>query len=229
MRIHLANPNSSSAMTDTIAAAARAAAAPGTEIAASTSRSGPASIEGHLDGAMAVPGLLAEIAREAEADVHVIACFDDTGLDAARVLAPAPVVGIGEAACLMATQIAESFVIVTASPVSVPVLEGNLRRSGLCARCSGVIAAGVPVLEIETAGEDLVTLAVREAAAAHPGAAIVLGCAGMAALAERLSTVLGQPVVEGVGSAVALAEGIARLRLRTARGGGWRPSARAPA
>src|SRR5207245_4951726 len=61
---------------------------------------GPESIEGFYDDALAVPGLLAEIAKgEAQGvSAHVIACFDDTGLDAARALAGAPVVGIGEAA-----------------------------------------------------------------------------------------------------------------------------------
>ena len=219
MRIHVANPNSSAGMTGTIAEAARGAAAPGTEIVASTSRTGPASIEGPLDGAMAAPGLLAEIERASDADAHVIACFDDTGLDAARMIAAAPVVGIGEAACLLATQLAHRFVVVTAAAASVPVLEGNLRRLGLGARCAGVIAAGVPVLEIETARGDPVARAARAAAAAHPGAAIVLGCAGMAALARGLSAELGRPVVDGVGAAVVLAEGLARLRLCAAWGG----------
>src|SRR2546427_648096 len=53
---------------------------------------GPESIEGFYDDALAVPGLLAEIAKgEAQGvSAHVIACFDDTGLDAARALAGAP-------------------------------------------------------------------------------------------------------------------------------------------
>ena len=46
MRIHLVNPNTTTAMTDKIAVAARAVAAPGTEILATTSAEGPVSIEG---------------------------------------------------------------------------------------------------------------------------------------------------------------------------------------
>ena len=210
MRIHVANPNTSEGMTATIAEAARLAASPGTEIVASTSRSGPASIEGPLDGARAVPGLLAEIERLGDADAHVIACFDDTGLDAARCVVPAPVIGIGEAACLLATQLAARFVIVTAAPISVPVLEGNLRRSGLGGACAAVRAAGVAVLAIEGDG-DPVEVAARRAAAEFPDAAIVLGCAGMAALTRRLAAELDRPVVDGVGAAVAIAEGLVRL------------------
>ena len=47
---------------------------------------GPVSIEGFYDEAFAVPGMLGEI-RKADAtasDAHIIACFDDTGLEAAR-------------------------------------------------------------------------------------------------------------------------------------------------
>src|SRR4051794_27677769 len=86
MRIKVTNPNTTACMTATIAAAARAAAGPGTEIVAATSPAGPASIEGHHDEAMSLPGLLAEVrAGEVEGvDGHVIACFGDPGLLAAR-------------------------------------------------------------------------------------------------------------------------------------------------
>src|SRR5258705_1703647 len=99
MHLNIVNPNTTAAMTARIAAAAKRAARPDTVIRAVSSAFGPASIEGAYDDAFAVPGLLERI-REGEAagvDAHVIACFDDTGLDAARALADAPVVGIGEA------------------------------------------------------------------------------------------------------------------------------------
>ncbi len=217
MRIHVVNPNSTARMTETIARAAREAAGPGTEILATTNAAGPSSIEGPVDGARAAPGLL-DLVTAAEADAHVVACFDDTGLDAARALTRRPVVGIGEAACLLATQLAHRFVVVTAAPVSVPVIEGNLARTGLAARCAGVRAAGVAVLDIAGHGapDDPVASAVRQAARDVPGAAIVLGCAGMAALARDLSAELDRPVVDGVAAGVTLAEGLARLGLGTA-------------
>ena len=105
MRSVIVNPNTSTAMTAAIAAAARQAASATTEIVAVQPSSGPSSIEGVYDGAIAVPGVIEEILRaEASgADAHVVACFDDTGLDAARSAAAAPVVGIGEAAFHMAS------------------------------------------------------------------------------------------------------------------------------
>ncbi|MFI4998000.1 MAG: aspartate/glutamate racemase family protein, partial [Hyphomicrobiales bacterium] len=55
MKILVVNPNTTAAMTATITAAARAAAAPGTEIVAVTSQMGPASIEGYYDEALSLP------------------------------------------------------------------------------------------------------------------------------------------------------------------------------
>ena len=51
MHIRVINPNSTAAMTETIAKAAREAAGAGTEIDAVTSTSGPVSIEGYYDEA----------------------------------------------------------------------------------------------------------------------------------------------------------------------------------
>ncbi len=226
MRVHVVNPNTTASMTVKIAAAARVAAASGTEIVAATSAEGPVSIEGFFDGALSLPGLLAAIltAERAGVDAHVIACFDDTGLDAARSLAEAPVVGIGEAAYHLAALVSGEFSVGTTLARSIPVLEQNLRRYGLMARCASVRAAGVPVLALEQADgaarariSDEIAPALREDRAE----AIVLGCAGMADLAASLAAEHGVPVIEGVGAAVKLAEALAGLRLRTSKIGGW--------
>ena len=62
MRIKVINPNTTQSMTDKIGACARDAARAGTEIVAVSPAMGPVSIESHYDEALAVPGLLAEIA-----------------------------------------------------------------------------------------------------------------------------------------------------------------------
>src|SRR3954462_5427355 len=115
MRILVVNPNTTAAMTDKIGEAARAVAAPGTEIVAVSPVDGPVSIEGYYDEAFSVPGLLAEIAKGDAAGVsaHIIACFDDTGLEAARCISQAPVIGIGEAAFHLAAMLGHRFTVVT--------------------------------------------------------------------------------------------------------------------
>jgi allantoin racemase len=226
MRIRVVNPNTTAAMTATIEKAAREAAAPGTAIEAVTSRTGPVSIEGYYDEALCLPGLLKEIlaGEAAKADAHVIACFDDTGLDAARQIATAPVIGIGEAACHAATLIAHTFSIVTTLERSVPALEVNVRKYGFERRCVRVRAAEVPVLALEDETSDArarIDAEIARALAEDRAEAIVLGCAGMAKLARDLTARHGMPVIDGVGAAVKLAEMLATLGHRTSKRGGY--------
>ena len=226
MRIRIINPNSTASMTAKVAIAAGRAAAPATHIETATSASGPVSIEGFFDGALSLPGLLAEIhaGERAGVDAHVIACFDDTGLDAARALARAPVIGIGEAGYHLATLVAGRFSVVTTLPRSIPVLEQNLLRYGLAFRCASVRAAGVAVLALEKGGSaarQRISAEVAAALSEDRAEAIVLGCAGMVDLAEELAAEYGVPVIEGVGAAVKLAETLVGLKLATSKAGGW--------
>jgi allantoin racemase len=228
LRIAIVNPNTSAAMTRTIADAAAKAAGPGTTIHAVGSEFGPASIEGPYDDAFAVPGLMMRIAQaEADgADAHVIACFDDTGLDAARALAHAPVVGIGEAAFHVASLIAHRFTVITTLARSVPVIEDNLRRYGLDRRCARVRAADVPVLALADPASNAharIGEEIKRALDDDGADAIVLGCAGMADLAAALADEFSLPVVDGVAAAVTLAESLGALGLKTSKRGGYAP------
>lgn len=226
MKIHVVNPNTTASMTKKIGSAARAVAAPGTEIVASNPEDGPVSIEGFYDEAFAVPAMLALIREADDAGVagHVIACFDDTGLEAARSIAAAPVVGIGEAAFHLAALVAGKFAVVTTLARSIPAIEHNLVRYGLAARCARVRAAEVAVLALEEPRSDarrLISAEIRRAIQDDRAEAIVLGCAGMADLAADLAAEHGLPVIDGVASAVKLVEALASLGLRTSKLGGY--------
>jgi allantoin racemase len=225
MRIRLVNPNTTASMTETAERAARLVAAPGTVIEPVTSSMGPVSIEGYYDEALAVPGLLLEVARaEADgADALIIACFDDTGLDAARALATMPVVGLCEAAVATAAFIAPRFSIVTTQPRSVVPIEALVVRYGMSARCR-VRAADMAVLDLEDPASGAVDKLRREVAAAleaDRADAIVLGCAGMAELARTLSEEFGVPVIDGVAAAVKQCEALVGLGLKTAKRGAY--------
>lgn len=226
MRLLVINPNTTSSMTAKIGTAARAAASPGTEVIALNPASGPVSIEGYYDEALSVPGLLHLIQTTPGYDAVIIACFDDTGLDAARCLIDKPVIGIGEAAYHFASLIANKFSVVTTLARSVPALEHNLHKYGLAARCARVRSSEVAVLELEHPGSDAcnrISAEIGCAVAEDRAEAIVLGCAGMAGLAESLSLEHGLPVLDGVSCAVRLAEAMVGLGLRTSRRGGYAP------
>lgn len=226
MRILVVNPNTTASMTAKIGAAARSAAAPGTEVIAVNPPDGPASIEGYYDEVFSIPGLIAEIRRHPEMDAYIIACFDDTGLDAARCATSAPVIGIGEAAFHMASLVAGRFGVVTTLARSVPAIEHNLKRYGLMERCARVRSSEVAVLELEEPGSNAsarILDEMRRSLAEDRAEAIVLGCAGMADLAGRLSQEVGVPVLDGVACAVKLAEALVQLGLRTSKVGGYAP------
>jgi allantoin racemase len=220
MRIALINPNATKSMTRSIAKAARAAAAPDTEIVALTNVTGPASIQGVVDGASAVPGVLDLIRRHRDADAFIIACFDDTGLDAARCVAAGPVIGIGEAGCHAASLVAHRFSVVTTLARSAPILRNNLDLHGLSTKCASVLAIGVPVLDLENPSGsvmDSIHATVRLAIERDGAEAIVLGCAGMAHLTPHLTEKFGLPMIDGVASAMGLAAALVRMGLRTSR------------
>jgi allantoin racemase len=226
MRILVVNPNTTVAMTDKIGAVARAVAAPGTEIIAVNPADGPVSIEGYYDEVFSVPGLLAEIAKGEALGVsaHIIACFDDTGLEAARSLASAPVIGIGEAAFHLASLVAHRFAVVTTLSRSIAAIETNLMKYGLASRCAKVRACEVPVLALDDPASNAsaqISAEIERARHEDRAEAIVLGCAGMADLAARLTEQHGLPVIDGVASAVKLAEACSVLGLKTSKTGAY--------
>lgn len=225
MRILVVNPNTTQSMTATIADAAMRVVGRDTEILGVTSCMGPVSIEGYYDEVFAVPGLLLELAKAPAlgVDAAVIACFDDTGLDAARAFCDIPVIGLCEAAVSATAFIAQKFTIVTTMERSRLPLEHLVHRYGMSARCN-VRAADIPVLSLEdpasNARERLrqeIALALKEDRAE----AIVLGCAGMADLTAELRTEFGVPVIDGVAAAVKQAESLVAMGLSTAKRGAY--------
>lgn len=224
MKILVVNPNTTESMTHKIGAAARAVARPDTEIIATNSQNGPASIQGFLDVATCVPGLLDEVARHTDVDAVVVACFDDTGVDAVRTLVSAPVLGIGEAAYHAASMVATKFSVITTLSRSVPGIENNLMRYGLAQKCAKVRATEIPVLKLEDgdpATLEKIKSEIRVSIAEDKAEAIVLGCAGMADLMADLSAEFGLPVIDGVAAGITFAEALVNTRLRTSKIGAY--------
>lgn len=227
-RLLIINPNTTRAMTLGIDAAARAVKNADTMLTTINPAMGPVSIEGYYDEAFAVPGLLHEIASHLAADeppdAIIIACFDDTGLEAARALSPAPVLGIGEAAFHCAACLGHKFSVVTTLSRSIAALENNLLKYGLAARCAKVRACEIPVLELDDPTSNArarIKTEILRAKAEDGAEAIVLGCAGMAAFARAMSAECGLPVLDGVSCAVKFAEALVALGLKTSKCGAY--------
>jgi len=200
-------------MTEKMRLAAGRVASSSTKVTAINPTKGPAAIQGPEDGAAALPGLfhLFDEAMSTDPTITavIIGCFDDTGLFELKENSPIPVIGIGEAAYYVAAVASVSFSVVTTLSISVPVLEANLQRLGLAQRCSRVRASDVPVLSLEDPESDARSRIECEIAAAlneDNVGAIALGCAGMADLARDLTKKYKVPIIDGVASAVKLAE-----------------------
>ena len=226
MRIKVINPNTTWSMTETIGAAARAAVSADVQIVAVSPQHGPASIECHYDEAMACVGLLDEVRKgEAEGvDAYVIACFGDPGLDAARESARGPVLGIAEAAMRAASFVATGFSVVTTLERTIVIAEHLVDKYGVRGHCRRVRACDIAVLELENPRSDAyrsILAECRRALVEDNSGAIVLGCAGMADLCERLSSELGVPVIDGVAAAVSMAEALVRINLTTSKRGDY--------
>lgn len=222
--IQVINPNTSQAMTETIGAAARAVAGANTEILAVCPTQGVPSIEGHFDEAIAAIGVLEQVkaGREQGVSGHVIACFGDPGLLAARELAQGPVVGIAEAAMHMATLVATRFSVVTTLPRTLVIARHLLQQYGFEHHCAALHAIDLPVLSLED-GSGIAQEKVRQrciqAKREDGSGAIVLGCGGMADLAQTLTRELGIPVIDGVTAAVKMVESLLALGLNTSKHG----------
>lgn len=225
------NPNTTAAMTRSIGAAARAVAAPGTEIVERNPDSGPASIESPYEQAMCLQPMLAEVARGAREGcaATVVACFDDPGIEAARCLVEGPVIGIAEASMHVACMVASRFAVVTTVRAAVPGIEELVQRYGAARHCVGVRAADVKVLALVRPSAATYK-SIRDTAAdlirVDHAQAIVLGCSGMSALGPRLARELGVPVIDGVAAAVKLAESLLALGLAASRPGSSKTTTR---
>lgn len=221
VRILVINPNATEAMTEEIGAAARRYARPGTSVEAVTAPFGPPSIESHAEEVLAAVAVIETVmARGAEFDGIVVACFDDPGLDAARELTTVPVVGIGEAAMLTALPLGHRFSVVAALDRSRPLMMDVVDRHGLGARCASVRTAGLGVLDIErdpAAAVDAIVAAAQRAIDEDGAEVICLGCAGMGMLDEQVRARLPVPVIDGTVAAVKLLEGLIDTGAATSR------------
>ena len=211
-------------MTQKIDLTAKKFASTDTEIVSVEPNVGPESIEGFYDEAFCIPGLVEEIEKHNDADSYIIACFDDTGLDVIRSITEKPVIGIGEAAYHIATMVAGNFTVITTLSRSIRPLTHNLKKYGLFENCVKVTAIEVPVLDLENISKDnldKLNKGIQDTIENDNAESIILGCAGMADLAKSLETKHQLPVIEGVSSAIVLAESLVNLKIKTSKVGSY--------
>lgn len=214
MRLLVANANTTAAITEACAAAARAAAAPGTEIIPATPRFGPAVISSRAENAIAAHAMLDLLADHAGAvDAVLLAVSHDTALDAARQLMPCPVVGMTEAACLTACMVGGRFGIITFG--GTEMYREQMARYGLESRLAEIIGVNATPPEAVADPDSVGTkvLAATKALAAEGANSVVLAGAALAGFDDRLQAAAPLPLLDGMACGVRMAEMLVALRL----------------
>ena len=223
MRILVINPNISESVTDLIAAEARRAASPGTELTFATAPFGVAYIETRLEalvGGYACACVAAE--RRGSYDGLVVAAFGDPGLMGLKELCRVPVVGMTEAALASACLLGQRFSIIAISARIKAWYRECVERSHLATRLASIRSLETPLKDIGTVQQDnaerLQALA-RQAVEEDGADVIILAGAPLAGLARALQGKLPVPVVDGVSSAVRHCETLVALQPGEAKEG----------
>lgn len=224
MRLLVINPNTSREMTETIRAAAEAAAdAIGVAVDTRCPEHGPPSIEGRFDEIVSAYWTLDCVMQVADQYAGiVVACFGPhPAVEAIREATDTPTLGIMEASVLYSLPLGSRFSIVTTSPRWRPLLEEGVKLLGVESRCASVRSSGMAVLDLERLPADQVRRRLAEearTAVVEDGAeVIILGCAGMAGLEEAVAAAAGVPVIDAVRAGVTVVGALARSGARTSK------------
>jgi allantoin racemase len=226
MRILILNPNTSSSITERLAAAGNQAAAPGTILGTATALRGVPYIstraEAQIGGAIALE-MLADLHHDY--DAAIIAAFGDPGLFGARELFDIPVVGMAEGSMLTACMLGRRFVIVTFARALGPWYQECVEMHGLAQRCAGIRTLEDPfksIGDVQDEKETLLAELAKQAAQELEADAVILAGAPLAGLAARIKDRVPVPIVDQMAAAVKQAEALVTLGVRKPIAGAFR-------
>lgn len=181
--------------------------------------SGPTSIETDTDVAACLPGLLATSARVVRegCTALVINCMCDPGLVELRSRYTLPIFGPAETSMHAAASMGRRFSMLDVVSGGRELVADQVARYGLRRNFVSHRAIDVPVLELYADPERTLALLEAQALAAFTDGAdtVILGCTGLADLANRLRGVLrnqGAPsnVMEPLGTTLSVAQALVK-------------------
>jgi len=205
-RILVINPNSSrecSAGIDAAVAGFRVPGGPAVDVIELAE--GPPAILSWRDWHGVVEPLCRRVETE-RADVYVVACASDPGIEAVRAVTTRPVLGVFRSAVAAAVARAERFGVIAIVDASKGRHMAALRAMGLEARLAAEVALNVSMdaLLDPAACRAVLIEAAQQCVAAGAGA-VVLGCTGMAGHRAAIEAACGATVIEPCQAGVAQA------------------------
>jgi len=216
MRIMAIAPTTTTEWNELVLNTMKEVASSETEIEVFNLEDGPLNIESVYQEELAVPCIL-ELIKEAQNkyDGVIICCFAGPGLDAAKEISSIPVIGVGEAAQLMALPLGDRYGIVTTIDSTVTLQNRKAKILGTERKLVSVRPLNLPVLELEQ--EDLVKdkifKLVKEMISEDKIDVLVLGCGLFTTIGREIQEKLRIPTIIPHHAAIKLIEAYVKMGL----------------
>ena len=187
--------------------------AQGFEVTVESLEYGTESIESHYDDALVSPFVIERVldAERRGFAAVIVSCFMDPGVGAAREVTSIPVIGPGEASMLTALILGDSFSILDVGEERYKryIAPRKVRELGLESRFRSAWGTGVTVTDIPSNDDAVATKLIQIAKQIRDEDepdVIIMGCTGLAMIAERMNQALDIPVIDASIAALRWAE-----------------------
>ncbi len=178
---------------------------------------GPPSVETPEAHAEVIPLVVKRVLEfKDKYDGFIVNCFLDPGVNLLKGLIEKPVVGPCEASTALASMVSSKIGIVTVGNEALWMIEEHVRELGFGDKLIALEGIDLGVLDIDKDIELTVKKLVEASRRALEKGAeiIVLGCTGLAGLAEKVEREISVPVVDPSGAAIKVLEALVKLRIR---------------
>lgn len=180
-------------------------------------KEGPTSLETFQSMMQVCPSIIELVkTHEDKYDAIMVNCFGDPCVNAIREIVDVPVLGPGETSMLVASLLGHKFSVISPTKKTARQVELHARELGIEERLASVIGLKIPVLELEKDKEKTINAVVKasEKAVEDGTEVIVLGCTGMAYMANEIRKRLNVPLIEPASLALKIAEALVDLKLK---------------
>jgi len=180
-------------------------------------KDGPSSLETFQSMVSVCPSIIQLVKSvENNYDAIVVNCFGDPCIEAIREVVNVPVLGPGETSMMIASLLGHKFSVISPTRKTAVQVELHARALGIEHRLSSVVGLDIAVLDLERDVEKTVKAVVKASKKAVQDGAevIVLGCTGLAYMADEIRKRLNVPLIEPASLALKIAESLVDLRLK---------------
>ena len=214
MKILVANPNSSEAVTEGIIGSAKKKIVnPKTEVIPLTNYRGTRNIDcafaDYQSTWSSIRGILKKV-EEIKADAVVLAGFGNVGIFALKEALSIPMLSMSETSMAIACLMGHKFTVLTTMRQMIPSIEDLIRVYGMQHKCASIRGIDVNVEKSATDPEATLTLLKEESRKIleqdDGTEVIILGSGGLCKYDEELQKFIKLPVIDPVAVTVKVAE-----------------------